>query len=104
MTACDTPVHTDPESNSSGRGFTTSTCPTGDRPARTTGSATFPAFKWRELAPHIPQDLDGWTCLDIGCNAGFYTSSWPSAARRCWGSTGRPLPPPGAMGVRAVRA
>src|SRR5256885_1402994 len=33
----------------------------------------FPAFKWREIAPHVPADLAGWTCLDIGCNAGFYT-------------------------------
>jgi tRNA (mo5U34)-methyltransferase len=33
----------------------------------------FPAFKWAELSPHIPQDLSGWACLDIGCNAGFYT-------------------------------
>jgi tRNA (mo5U34)-methyltransferase len=33
----------------------------------------FPSFKWRELAPHLPEDLGGWTALDIGCNAGFYT-------------------------------
>lgn len=33
----------------------------------------FPAFKWRELAPHLPEDLQGWRALDIGCNAGFYT-------------------------------
>jgi tRNA (mo5U34)-methyltransferase len=33
----------------------------------------FPAFKWREIAPHVPQDLTGWSCLDIGCNAGFYS-------------------------------
>jgi tRNA (mo5U34)-methyltransferase len=33
----------------------------------------FPAFKWRELAPFVPADLDGWTALDIGCNAGFYS-------------------------------
>ena len=33
----------------------------------------FPAFKWRELEPHVPKDLAGWSCLDIGCNAGFYT-------------------------------
>src|SRR5881275_182836 len=33
----------------------------------------FPAFKWREIAPHLPQDLAGWSCLDIGCNAGFYS-------------------------------
>lgn len=33
----------------------------------------FPAFKWRELAPALPADLTGWTALDIGCNAGYYT-------------------------------
>jgi tRNA (mo5U34)-methyltransferase len=33
----------------------------------------FPAFKWRDLTPHVPADLTGWSCLDIGCNAGFYT-------------------------------
>src|SRR5215204_4805527 len=33
----------------------------------------FPAFKWNDLAPHVPRDLSGWSCLDIGCNAGFYT-------------------------------
>jgi tRNA (mo5U34)-methyltransferase len=33
----------------------------------------FPAFKWQQLAPHIPQNLQGWRVLDIGCNAGFYS-------------------------------
>src|SRR4051812_9583210 len=33
----------------------------------------FPAFKWKEIESAIPADLSGWTCLDIGCNAGFYT-------------------------------
>jgi tRNA (mo5U34)-methyltransferase len=32
----------------------------------------FPAFKWRDLAPHLPEDLSGRRALDIGCNAGFY--------------------------------
>ena len=32
----------------------------------------FPAFKWRQLAPALPEDLGGWSALDIGCNAGFY--------------------------------
>ena len=32
----------------------------------------FPDMKWRVLAPHLPERLDGWTALDIGCNAGFY--------------------------------
>lgn len=33
----------------------------------------FPDFKWRQLAGHLPADLDGWTVLDIGCNAGYYS-------------------------------
>ncbi len=33
----------------------------------------FPSFKWRALAPHLPAELEGWTVLDIGCNAGFYS-------------------------------
>lgn len=32
----------------------------------------FPAFKWAQIAPHLPERLDGWHVLDIGCNAGFY--------------------------------
>jgi tRNA (mo5U34)-methyltransferase len=33
----------------------------------------FPTYKWRVLAPYLPERLDGWTALDIGCNAGYYT-------------------------------
>ncbi|MCW8196139.1 TIGR04290 family methyltransferase [Proteobacteria bacterium 005FR1] len=33
----------------------------------------FPAYKWQELEPALPANLDGWTALDIGCNAGFYS-------------------------------
>ncbi len=33
----------------------------------------FPAFKWRQIADYIPEDLGGWRVLDVGCNAGFYT-------------------------------
>ncbi|HEV7990602.1 MAG TPA: TIGR04290 family methyltransferase [Gemmatimonadaceae bacterium] len=33
----------------------------------------FPAFKWRQIGPALPADLSGWTALDIGCNAGFYS-------------------------------
>ena len=32
----------------------------------------YPSFKFRKLAPAIPEDLTGKTVLDIGCNAGFY--------------------------------
>jgi len=30
----------------------------------------YPAYKWRCIADAIPEDLAGWTVLDIGCNAG----------------------------------
>lgn len=33
----------------------------------------FPATKWAQLASWIPADLTGWTALDVGCNAGFYS-------------------------------
>ncbi len=33
----------------------------------------FPSYKWREIAAHLPSDLNGWTALDIGCNSGFYS-------------------------------
>ena len=33
----------------------------------------FPARKWSQLRPHLPERLDGWHVLDIGCNAGFYS-------------------------------
>jgi tRNA (mo5U34)-methyltransferase len=33
----------------------------------------FPRFKWDQLAPQLPSDLTGWSVLDIGCNAGFYS-------------------------------
>lgn len=32
----------------------------------------FPSFKWERVQSAVPQDLRGWTALDIGCNAGFY--------------------------------
>lgn len=33
----------------------------------------FPQFKWERLAAAVPADLRGWSVLDIGCNAGFYS-------------------------------
>jgi len=33
----------------------------------------FPSYKWEELSGSLPERLDGWTVLDIGCNAGFYS-------------------------------
>ena len=33
----------------------------------------FPAFKWQQIAPALPEDMTGMRVLDIGCNAGFYS-------------------------------
>lgn len=33
----------------------------------------FPMFKWNQFKNHIPKDLGGFSVLDIGCNAGFYS-------------------------------
>ena len=33
----------------------------------------YPAVKWRQFAHAIPEDLRGWTVLDVGCNGGFYS-------------------------------
>lgn len=33
----------------------------------------FPTFKWQQLAGVLPASLEGWTVLDVGCNAGFYS-------------------------------
>lgn len=33
----------------------------------------FPQLKWLELSSHLPDELTGWSALDIGCNSGFYS-------------------------------
>jgi tRNA (mo5U34)-methyltransferase len=33
----------------------------------------YPAVKWRRFSRVIPENLEGKTVLDIGCNAGFYS-------------------------------
>jgi tRNA (mo5U34)-methyltransferase len=33
----------------------------------------YPTFKWRNVARAVPENLNGWSVLDIGCNAGFYS-------------------------------
>jgi tRNA (mo5U34)-methyltransferase len=47
--------------------------PNGTQTAPDHSLGDFPAYKWKHLAQHLPADLSGWTALDIGCNAGFYT-------------------------------
>jgi tRNA (mo5U34)-methyltransferase len=33
----------------------------------------FPRYKWQCMEALLPADLRGWTALDVGCNAGFYS-------------------------------
>jgi tRNA (mo5U34)-methyltransferase len=53
--------------------FHTLHLPSGLQTAPDDPLGDFPAFKWQQLAPHLPADLHGWRILDIGCNAGYYT-------------------------------
>jgi tRNA (mo5U34)-methyltransferase len=46
--------------------------PDGTQTAPNHPLGDFPAFKWRQMAAHLPADLTGWTALDLGCNAGYY--------------------------------
>jgi tRNA (mo5U34)-methyltransferase len=47
--------------------------PDGSQTAPAHPLGDFPQTKWRQIAPFIPRELDGWRVLDIGCNAGFYS-------------------------------
>jgi tRNA (mo5U34)-methyltransferase len=47
--------------------------PSGAQTAPDHPLGDFPANKWRQLASHIPSDLTGWSAIDIGCNAGYYS-------------------------------
>jgi tRNA (mo5U34)-methyltransferase len=63
----------DPEIGALGPWFHNLHLPDGRQTAPDHPLGDFPAYKWAAIAPHIPQDLGGWTALDIGSNAGFYT-------------------------------
>ena len=47
--------------------------PDGTQTAPDHALGDFPRFKWRQIASRLPADLAGWTALDVGCNAGFYS-------------------------------
>lgn len=47
--------------------------PDGSQTAPGHGLGDFPTNKWLKIAPHLPEDLSGWTALDVVCNAGFYS-------------------------------
>jgi tRNA (mo5U34)-methyltransferase len=50
----------------------------------------FPNWKWQQLAPHLPVDLRGWSVLDIGCNAGFYSFELARRGAEVLGIDGNP--------------
>ena len=47
--------------------------PNGEQTAPNHYFGDFPKFKWEDIKGSIPENLEGWTALDIGCNAGFYS-------------------------------
>jgi len=51
----------------------------------------FPSYKWKVVAEQIPEDLHGWTALDVGCNAGFYTFELAKRGARVTGIDSEPL-------------
>jgi tRNA (mo5U34)-methyltransferase len=65
--------HSDAELARLGPWFHNLHLPDGRQTAPDHPLGDFPAFKWREIAPALPDDLSGGRALDIGCNAGFYS-------------------------------
>lgn len=47
--------------------------PTGEQTAPHHFLGDFPGFKWEKIGKVIPENLEGWKVLDVGCNAGFYS-------------------------------
>lgn len=51
----------------------------------------FPGRKWREIESYLPRDLSGWRCLDIGCNAGYYSFELAKRGASVLGIDSEPL-------------
>jgi tRNA (mo5U34)-methyltransferase len=47
--------------------------PDGTQTAPAHRFGDFPSFKWRDVESAVPKNLKGWSALDIGCNAGYYS-------------------------------
>lgn len=63
----------DPELCALGPWFHNLHLPDGRQTAPEHPLGDFPGHLWRELAPALPDDLEDWSVLDVGCNAGFYS-------------------------------
>jgi tRNA (mo5U34)-methyltransferase len=51
----------------------------------------FPSYKWAHVAQQLPEDLSGWSALDVGCNAGFYSFELAKRGARVTGIDSEPL-------------
>jgi tRNA (mo5U34)-methyltransferase len=51
----------------------------------------FPSYKWAHVAEQLPIDLTGWTALDVGCNAGFYSFELAKRGAKVTGIDSEPL-------------
>lgn len=47
--------------------------PDGTQTAPNHRLGDFPAVKWAEVGRELSDNLSGWTALDVGCNAGYYS-------------------------------
>src|SRR5688572_23757116 len=47
--------------------------PDGTQTCPAHGFGDFPNVVWETFKQELPDRLDDWTVLDIGCNAGFYS-------------------------------
>src|SRR3954465_8590964 len=66
-------MHMDEEASALGPWFQNLHLPDGSQTAPAHFLGDYPSFKWRNVAHALPANLEGWTALDIGCNAGFYS-------------------------------
>lgn len=65
--------------------------PDGEQTAPGHRFGDFPRFKWLKVAESVPQDLQGCSVLDIGCNAGFYSIELARRGARVTGIDVEPL-------------
>lgn len=56
--------------------------PDGSQTAPDHALGDFPNFKWQAVEPHLPRNMEGWSVLDIGCNAGFYSIKFAQKGAR----------------------
>jgi tRNA (mo5U34)-methyltransferase len=73
MNAVSLPHETTEAINALGPWFHNLHLPGGVQTAPDHPLGDFPRKKWLLIEPHVPESLAGWTVLDIGCNAGFYS-------------------------------